>query len=110
MPSDHQTTLLGLAGEAVYQRGADYFADGRVTRLTTQGERTSATVVGSEPYRVTLRTTARGYDGSCSCPASEGFDFCKHCVAAALALEARQAQLDDAASAGPAAAPPPSCC
>jgi len=37
--------------------------------------------------------------GGCDCPASEGFDVCKHCVAVALAVEARSSILQQAASA-----------
>lgn len=101
MASAQHTALLSLAGQAAYDGGKVCFAEGQVKRLITRGERTSATVVGSASYRVELRETARGYDGNCTCPASEGFDFCEHCVAVALALEARQDKLRDASAAGP---------
>lgn len=45
-----------------------------------------ARVKGSSSYRVTVRCDAAGvirYD--CDCPLSASFEFCKHCVAVALA-------------------------
>lgn len=106
MPSDttsHQSMLINLAGEAACKRGAKYFSEGRVSRLATRAGTTTATVTGSQPYKVRLRETARGYDGSCTCPASEGFDFCKHCVAVALALQAHDDRVRELADAGPEA-------
>lgn len=50
-----------------------------------------AVVEGSQPYRVELRHSERLLEGACECPASEGIDFCKHCVAVALVLRGRQA-------------------
>lgn len=60
------------------------------------GATISAEVEGSELYHVALKLTKRGLTGGCNCPASEGIDFCKHCVAVALAYRAehaKQAQL-----------------
>ena len=34
------------------------------------------------------------YEGSCNCSDSEGFDFCKHCVAVALTDISREAELE----------------
>ena len=85
--------LRVLAGERPYERGVTYYQEGRVTNLVDGGERITATVEGSSPYRVELRHTPRLLEGSCNCPASEGFDFCKHCVAVALALQAREREL-----------------
>jgi len=83
--------LIKLAGQRAYDRGVAYHQEGRVTRLSVVGDRITARVDGTEIYDVQLRKTPRGFDGGCTCPASEGFDFCKHCVAVALAAEARDA-------------------
>lgn len=90
-----------LAGDRAYERGVDYYEQGRVIQLTTSDGRTSAIVDGTRPYKVELRETTRALEGGCDCPASEGFDFCKHCVAVGLALEARQAEFERLVAGGP---------
>ncbi len=91
MKSISHKTLLNLAGDAAYKRGEAYYYEGRVGDLRIKGNTITADVTGTEVYRVTLKHTASVFEGSCDCPASEGFDFCKHCVAAALVyLEQRQ--------------------
>ena len=84
------SALVKLAGQGAYDRGVAYYEEGRVARLSVVGERITARVDGTEAYDVRLRRTPLGFDGACTCPASEGFDFCKHCVAVALAVEARE--------------------
>jgi uncharacterized Zn finger protein len=93
--------LRRLAGEGPFERGARYFEEGRVTNLMAQGDRTTATVQGSLAYRVELRHTPRLLEGSCNCPASDGFEFCKHCVAVALASRAQAEELDALAAGRP---------
>lgn len=77
--------LIQLAGDAAFTRGSAYYHEGRVGELHYQGKTITAQVEGSEIYQVTLKHTSKLFEGSCDCPASEGFDFCKHCVATALA-------------------------
>lgn len=78
--------LLSLAGAGPFDRGYSYYLDGRVVEFESGKHRTFATVSGTQHYRVELRHKGRELDGSCNCPASEGIEFCKHCVATALAL------------------------
>ena len=84
MKSLSESTIRDLAGKAVYQRGLNYYNEGRVGELSISGTRITANVDGTQSYRVTLNHTVKIFDGSCNCPASDHFDFCKHCVAAAL--------------------------
>ena len=84
MKEINHTTFLDLAGKAAYQRGEIYYQDGLVGDLRINGNSIIAEVEGTELYRVTLKHTARVFEGSCDCPASENFDFCKHCVATGL--------------------------
>ena len=84
MKSLSESTIRDLAGKAVYQRGLNYYNEGRVGELSISGTRITANVDGAQSYRVTLNHTVKIFDGSCNCPASDHFDFCKHCVAAAL--------------------------
>lgn len=82
--------LIRLAGKPAFNRGMGYFKGGNVLELKQKGSMITAEVEGSEIYLVTLKWTSCQLDGACDCPASEGFDFCKHCVAVALTL--REAQ------------------
>jgi len=92
--SDSQ--LVMLAGDAAFARGVQYYQQGMVINWDKSGATISADVEGSELYHVALKLTKQGLSGGCNCPASEGIDFCKHCVAVALAYRtqhAKQAQL-----------------
>lgn len=94
--SDRQ--LILLAGEAAFGRGVAYYREGMVVGWNKRGATITADVEGTERYRVVLELNKRGLDGGCDCPASEGIDFCKHCVAVALAYrtdQAEQAQLTE---------------
>ncbi|GMR07712.1 MAG: SWIM zinc finger family protein [Gammaproteobacteria bacterium] len=78
------------AGPRSYGRGEGYFHGGHVSKLKAVKGRITATVYGTYPYRVMLwdEGDTVGYD--CDCPVGQGGDFCKHCVATALAwLEKR---------------------
>jgi uncharacterized Zn finger protein len=88
--SDQQ--LILLAGEAAFGRGLAYYREGMVVGWNKQGATITADVEGSQCYRVVLKLNKRGLDGACDCPASEGIDFCKHCVAVALTYRADQAE------------------
>lgn len=74
-----------LAGERAFGRGLGYL--GAVAELATRGNRVTASVSGTEDYRVVLTISdAGGVRGECDCPqGKEGF-FCKHCVAVALTI------------------------
>lgn len=85
MKSLSETSFKTLAGDSAYARGLDYYNDGRVIELNINDSNIKAQVNGSETYSVTLIHTNKVFEGSCSCPASDHFDFCKHCVAASLA-------------------------
>lgn len=78
--------LIENAGPGAYERGYDYYREGRVGSLEVCGTQTVALVSGTDLYRVELRHDGARLDGSCDCPASDGIVFCKHCVATALEL------------------------
>ena len=93
MKEINQTTLLDLAGEVTYQRGEAYYRNERVGELRINGNSIITEVEGTEVYRVKLKHTLKVFEGSCDCPASDNFDFCKHCVATGLKyLAQRQTQ------------------
>jgi len=80
-----------LAGSRSYARGEDYFHGEQVSELKTGKGRIVATVYGTYPYRVVLRDEGDSIDYACDCPVGQNGEFCKHCVATALAwLEQEQ--------------------
>ncbi|MGS2717267.1 SWIM zinc finger family protein [Eionea flava] len=84
--------LIALAGKGAFTRGKDYFASDAVIEWNKKGTKINGLVEGSQTYTVTLHHTTTHFDGSCDCPASEGIDFCKHCVAVALAYRQEQTE------------------
>ncbi|MRI34270.1 hypothetical protein EOPP23_14860 [Endozoicomonas sp. OPT23] len=93
--------LIKLAGKKAFTLGQASFEQGTVSTLKTRGKKTTASVVADEGGNVQLHYTATGIEGSCDCPESDGFDFCQHCVSAALALRSRQSKPDLKKSAKP---------
>lgn len=79
------------AGSRSYERGEDYFHGGHVSDLKAVKGRITATVHGTHPYRVMLRDEGDGVGYECDCPVGLRGDFCKHCVATALAWLERRA-------------------
>lgn len=78
--------LEKLAGPAAFQRGKAYFSAGAVQRLRVTENQITATVQGTHPYQVELRSDAAArLVCRCTCPhAADGY-FCKHGVALGLA-------------------------
>src|SRR5215510_14062853 len=77
-------TLQTLAGERWFKRGQTYKEQGQVHGLTLQRDTISASVVGSETYRVRLTCRNSRLTYTCSCPLGEDGNFCKLCVAVGL--------------------------
>ncbi len=93
-----------LAGERFFARGEKYFAEGRVHGLTEYRGQVAAKVTGTEDYRVKLWAERDRLGYSCSCPVGDDGEFCKHCVAVALAwLEESRGEGKKSASKKPAA-------
>ncbi len=86
-----ETLLIRLAGARAFGRGLHYFEEGRVSDVESTEKSTAAIVHGCHRHNVLLRHTHRTLEGACDCPASDGIDFCKHCVTVALVLLERQA-------------------
>ena len=78
--------LCELAGPKVYVRGQEYLANNRVQLHVHAPDEAIAEVMGSQPYRVELRLTAKGLTADCTCPAMSDYGFCKHSVALGLYL------------------------
>ncbi len=74
-----------LAGDPAFQRGRAYRDGGQVRSLVVLGDTLTATVIGTEEYAVRLWTEDGELQHQCSCPIGADGQFCKHCVATALA-------------------------
>lgn len=83
-----------LAGQHAFEKGTQLYIQNKVEGLAINGQQISANVIGSKQYYVNLSLQGEQLDGGCSCPASEGFDFCKHCVATVLAYQDYRIELD----------------
>ncbi len=81
----NDAAIRRLAGDKSYQRGRDYFLQGRVEEIEGDGEAVRASVHGSQDYTVDLRGDEGVLDYACDCPVGNDGEFCKHCVAVALA-------------------------
>ena len=78
-------SIRALAGASYFARGEKYFDEGRVQGLTEYRGQVVAKVTGTEDYRVKLWAERGRLGYSCSCPVGDDGEFCKHCVAVALA-------------------------
>ncbi len=74
-----------LAGDRYYERGLDYFQRGLVSSLEESGNSVRSIVTGTERYAVLLTAKGEMLDYRCGCPLGIDGEFCKHCVATALA-------------------------
>ncbi|MGH9657016.1 MAG: SWIM zinc finger family protein, partial [Bryobacteraceae bacterium] len=74
-----------LAGERSYERGLNYYSDGRVETLAEVAGGIRAVVGGTRDYTVNLSSDEGVLNYDCDCPYGSDGAFCKHCVAAALA-------------------------
>ncbi|HXJ91508.1 MAG TPA: SWIM zinc finger family protein [Terriglobia bacterium] len=77
--------LKRMAGAESFSRGRSYYDDGQVRDLSRDDNLITAWVSGTLDYRVELWVEADEFDYSCTCPIGQDGNFCKHCVAAALA-------------------------
>ncbi len=89
-----RTALLRFAGEASFERGERYAADGSVSALVEDAGVVAARVRGTSLYRVRLWVEGSGGGGSvlgfsCTCPVGADGACCKHCVATGLVWLAR---------------------
>lgn len=76
-----QDELIKRAGKSAYQRGLAAFENTKVEHYHRDGNAVTAQVDG---FQVELKHVGNIVDGHCSCPESDGFDFCHHCVTLVL--------------------------
>src|SRR5260370_35575270 len=78
--------LKRLATNRSFTRGEVYFKDGHVRSLTTHEEVITGIVSGQHGYCVRLRSGGDEIEYSGDCPIGLEGEFCKHLLAASLAL------------------------
>ena len=78
--------IRSLAAPLTVQRGQDYYARGRVRSVSTMPNGIRATILGQRTYIVELAAIGKSLEFDCTCPMGEQGDFCKHCVAVAIAF------------------------
>jgi uncharacterized Zn finger protein len=81
----HRETIARLATSAALERGRRYAAEQRVETLSAAGTRLTAEVRGSEVYRISIWVNGDRLGYVCTCPQGADGNFCKHCVAVAIA-------------------------
>ncbi|MCU4726903.1 SWIM zinc finger family protein [Halapricum hydrolyticum] len=84
MPVD-RVDIRELCTDAVFERGQNYYGDGRIRERRRVDDVVTATVEGSKPYDVTLSLSEPDFDPWCTCPYG-GPGECKHVVALLLSL------------------------
>ncbi len=91
-PQLNEAWVRQMTGAAYFARGWRYYQDGHVSSIEGQGDVVRAVVSGSHDYAVELTWGEQRVDYSCDCPLGMDGEFCKHCVATALAWLNRPAQ------------------
>ena len=81
-----QEMLAEMAGRRSYERGEIYYRNNAVKNLRITGDRASATVAGTQKYKVHILAKEDAISATCTCPAYQNSGFCKHCVATGLAI------------------------
>ncbi|MEW5766062.1 MAG: hypothetical protein AB1797_00340 [bacterium] len=74
-----------LSTESSFERGQEYFQEGRVTDLKQFGDMITATVAGTKDYEVTIHIDKEDIEASCTCLYDWGC-YCKHIAATLMAL------------------------
>jgi uncharacterized Zn finger protein len=93
---DHHL-LRRMAGVRSFQRGKDYFDDGRVHTLVEHKGVITAGVIGRREYGVKLWSDEGNLEYACTCPLGADGIFCKHCVAVGLTWLAQRSGTRSAA-------------
>ena len=91
--SERIALIKRLAGNSAFANGQVLLSNNAVSQYTVLGNHIQAHVTDDSLYFVSLNVLSNGYDGGCSCPESDGFDFCRHCVAVALHHDAQESKL-----------------
>ena len=76
--------IMSLCNETSYERGMEYYKEGRINRVEFFGNKLKAIVAGTYNYEVTVKLD-KGIEASCTCPYDWG-GYCKHIIATLISL------------------------
>lgn len=76
--------IRSLCTSSSFERGMEYFREGRISQLQISGNEAIATVRGTRSYRVEIDLDG-DFESSCTCPYDFG-GYCKHTIATLIAL------------------------
>lgn len=76
--------IMSLCNETSYERGMEYYKEGRINRVEFFGNKLKTIVVGTYNYEVTVKLD-KGIKASCTCPYDWG-GYCKHIIATLILL------------------------
>ncbi|QLH83753.1 SWIM zinc finger family protein [Halosimplex pelagicum] len=92
MDSPTQEEIRSLCTDQSFERGRDYYRQGRVRELDIDDDEITATVRGSDYYDVAIEIGTGSIRTRCSCPYDYAGD-CKHIVAVLLAVDDRNTEV-----------------
>ena len=76
--------LVLIAGASTFFKGKNIYQKGKVQLQAQSANEITGLVSGSYDYRTAIYPDSGSYAFSCTCPAFEYQEVCKHCVALAL--------------------------
>ncbi|MGH9802525.1 MAG: SWIM zinc finger family protein [Blastocatellia bacterium] len=94
----HPEQLRLSAGQRTYARGQHYLNTWRVLSAELTGDVLIAQVQGTQLYQVRIWRRNTQLQTACTCPFAAEGAFCKHAVAAALAVNRQENEKDFPAS------------
>lgn len=85
-----QEQLIKMAGQECFNLGQSINQNAFFNNLLASEQKVSADV---NEYHVVLNYHEKHIQGSCTCPRSDGFDFCEHCVCLCLHMNKQNQQI-----------------
>jgi hypothetical protein len=82
--------LIKMAGQDRYNLGISLFNNSTISGLHISKHKVIADI---DTYHVVLDFHDKKIQGACTCPSSEGFDFCEHCVCLCLLTNKQNQQI-----------------
>jgi len=86
--------LIKTAGQARFEQGSSKSTNIDISDFHYQDKQAKAKV---GQYTVSVRYHSETIEGACTCPDSDGFDFCQHCVALVLHANKNAQQINSLA-------------
>lgn len=82
--------LVKMAGLEAFQQGSSLLESHPFKHVTSTAVKASGDI---DNHKVTIHYQEKAIRGECSCPVSDGFDFCAHCVSLCLFINKQNQQI-----------------